>query len=484
MNLFDLFVKIGVKDEASDHISQIKATTVAAGQLMANAAMAAGSALVNLGKQALDGYANYEQLAGGVETLFKESAGTIQDYADRAYKTAGLSANEYMETVTSFSASLIQSLGGDTAAAAEYANRAIVSMSDNANKMGTDMAMIQNAYQGFAKQNYTMLDNLKLGYGGTQTEMQRLIADAAEMTEIQERLGITVDSSSMSFDNIVNAIQVMQESLGIAGATAAEAEGTISGSTAAMKAAWQNLVVGIGNNNADIDSLLNQFVESVRTVGVNVIPVVKTILTNIGQAFIDNAPEMLANGTIMLGKFALGIVEAIPDVVSKIPEIVTAIVEEFKENGPAIIQIGKDVVLGIWNGIQSLVGWLNEKIGNFVGGIVDNVKGVLGIHSPSRVFSGIGENMAMGLGAGWENEYGPIKNNITSGLDFGTARVGLASSGVGQISNGITSGIINSSSAERNIVINITTTLDGEVLSRKMYDYNEREQLRRGNAFA
>ena len=484
MNLFDLFVKIGVKDEASDHISRIKATTVAAGQLMANAAMAAGSALVNLGKQALDGYANYEQLAGGVETLFKESAGTIQDYADRAYKTAGLSANEYMETVTSFSASLIQSLGGDTAAAAEYADRAIVSMSDNANKMGTDMSMIQNAYQGFAKQNYTMLDNLKLGYGGTQAEMQRLIADAAEMTEIQERLGITVDSSSMSFDNVVNAIQVMQESLGIAGATAAEAEGTISGSIAAMKAAWQNLVVGIGNNNADIDSLLNQFVESVRTVGVNVIPVVKTILTNIGQAFIDNAPEMLANGTIMLGKFALGIVEAIPDVVSKIPEIVTAIVEEFKENGPEIIQIGKDVVLGIWNGIQSLVGWLNEKIGNFVGGIVDNVKGVLGIHSPSRVFAGIGENMAMGLGAGWENEYGSIKNNITSGLDFGTARVGLASSGVGQISNGIASGIINSSSAERNIVINLTTTLDGEVLSRKMYDYNEREQLRRGNAFA
>jgi len=145
MNLFDLFVKIGVKDEASDHVSQIKATTVAAGQLMANAAMAAGSALVNLGKQALEGYANYEQLAGGVETLFKESSGTIQDYANKAYETAGLSANEYMETVTSFSASLIQSLGGDTAAAAEYANRAIVSMSDNANKMGTDMAMIQNA---------------------------------------------------------------------------------------------------------------------------------------------------------------------------------------------------------------------------------------------------------------------------------------------------------------------------------------------------
>ena len=141
-------------------------------------------------------------------------------------------------------------------------------------------------------------------------------------------------------------------------------------------------------------------------------------------------------------------------------------------------------MLGIWNGIQSLVGWLNEKIGNFVGGIVDNVKGVLGIHSPSRVFAGIGENMAMGLGAGWESEYGSIKNNITSGLDFGTARVGLASSGIGQISNGITSGIINSSSAERNIVINLTTTLDGEVLSRKMYDYNEREQLRRGNAFA
>ena len=171
-----------------------------------NGLKAMTKALINMGKQAIESYADYEQLVGGVETLFKDSAPIVQKYAAEAYKTAGVSANKYMETVTSFSASLLQSLDGDTQKAAEYSNRALVDMSDNANKMGTDMSMIQNAYQGFAKQNYTMLDNLKLGYGGTKTEMARLISDAAKLTDVQEELGVTVDANSMSFGNIVNAI--------------------------------------------------------------------------------------------------------------------------------------------------------------------------------------------------------------------------------------------------------------------------------------
>ena len=475
MNLFDLFVKIGVKDEASDRISQIKATTVAAGQLMANAAMAAGSALVNLGKQALEGYANYEQLAGGVETLFKESAGTIQDYADRAYQTAGLSANEYMETVTSFSASLIQSLGGDTAAAAEYADRAIVSMSDNANKMGTDMSMIQNAYQGFAKQNYTLLDNLKLGYGGTKEEMQRLLEDAEKLS------GIEYDISS--YADIVDAIHVVQTEMGITGTTAKEASETIGGSVNAMKAAWQNLTVGFADENANIDQLLGEFLASVETAAGNLLPAVGRVISSIFSTIKENGPDMIVSGAELLGNLAVGAINAIPDIVMSIPEIVSSIVDAFAESGPKFEEIGAAIVEGIWTGIKNLSGWLGEKVTGFLDSLFRTAEENEEINSPSKKWARIGAYDAQGFVNGWEREYSSIKNNITSGLDFGTARVGLSSSGVGQISNGIASGIINNSSAERNIVINLTTTLDGEVLTRKMYSYNERESLRRGVSF-
>ena len=210
-------------------------------------AVAAGAAAVKLGKEVIAAYADYEQLVGGVDTLFKDSSQEIQRYAANAYKTAGLSANEYMETVTGFSASLIQSLGGDTEKAAKYADMAITDMSDNANKMGTDMSSIQNAYQGFAKQNYTMLDNLKLGYGGTKQEMERLLADAEKIS------GIKYDISS--YADVVEAIHVMQESMDIAGTTAKEAEATISGSVNALKSAVSNLIVGFGDADADMELL-------------------------------------------------------------------------------------------------------------------------------------------------------------------------------------------------------------------------------------
>jgi myosin heavy subunit len=242
-----------------------------------------GTSMINVGKQAIASYADYEQLVGGVETLFGDSADVVQDYASQAYKSAGMSANEYMETVTSFSASLIQGLEGDTARASEYANRAITDMSDNANKMGTDIEMLQNAYNGFAKGNFTMLDNLKLGYGGTKEEMARLIADASKMTEVQEELGITVDESSMSFDNIVNAISVMQASMGVAGTTAKEASTTISGSLASAGSAWQNLLTGIADDNADFGQLIDDFVDSVLTVAQNLLPRIQQTITGLAN---------------------------------------------------------------------------------------------------------------------------------------------------------------------------------------------------------
>lgn len=243
-----------------------------------------GGAILSVKKQAIESYASYEQLVGGVDTLFKNSSQTVQKYANEAYKTAGLSANQYMEQVTSFSASLIQSLGGDTKKAAEYGNRAIIDMSDNANKMGTDMTMLQNAYQGFAKQNYTMLDNLKLGYGGTKTEMQRLISDASKLKDVQKELGVTVDSSSLSFGNIVNAISVMQKKMDIAGTTSKEASSTIEGSVNSMKASWQNLLTGLADGNQEIGPLIDEFIDSVGTAWENLKPRIKQTVDGIKQA--------------------------------------------------------------------------------------------------------------------------------------------------------------------------------------------------------
>ena len=225
--------------------------------------------------------ADIEQSIGGVETLFKDSAGTVIANANKAFSTVGVSANEYMEQVTSFSASLLQSLGGDTAKAASYADRAMQDMADNANKFGTDIGSIQYAYQGFAKANYTMLDNLKLGYGGTKEEMQRLISDASKMTDVQEQLGITVDGTSMSFGNIVNAISVVQAKLGIMGTTSKEASTTVWGSFNQMKAAAIDFAASLGQKDADIQASFNTMYQSAATFANNVKGVLQNVWDNL-----------------------------------------------------------------------------------------------------------------------------------------------------------------------------------------------------------
>lgn len=262
--------------------------------------MATGAA-ISIGKASLDSYGEYEQLVGGVETLYKDSAGIIESYAKDAYKNVGLSANEYMETSTSFAASLVSSLGGDTEKAAEMANTAISDMSDNANKMGTNISSIQDAYNGFAKQNYTMLDNLKLGYGGTQAEMKRLIKEAAAMKDTQKELGVTVDSTSMSYANIVQAIHVVQANMGIMGTTSKEAATTIQGSTASMKSAWENLLTGIADPEQDFQALVDNLVDSVITAGNNIIPrikeIVPTLIDGLSKLVTQLAPYV--SGVIM-----------------------------------------------------------------------------------------------------------------------------------------------------------------------------------------
>ena len=592
MDLFDLYAKISLDtseyenglDDASKKTSTFAGTIkngLATAAKVGTAALAAAAAgVAALTKSSIDQYAEYEQLVGGVETLFKESSDIIQDYAANAYKTAGVSANTYMEQATAFSASLIQSLGGDTQAAAEYANQAIMDMSDNANKMGTDIESIQATYQSLMRGNYAMLDNLKLGYGGTKAELERLVEDAEELT------GKALDPSK--FSDVITAIHAVQENLGITGTTAEEAATTIEGSVGMMKAAWSNLLAGIADENADLGTLINNFASSVGTAAENIIPRITQILSGLGSAIsqiapiiaqqlpgvissvlpsmisagvqllvglatglisaipqlissipqivtevynslvesgpqliqaggelltmlgngilegipalienlpdvitaifnflAENAPKFIESGLEFIGQLALGIINAIPGMVAKLPEVISAISNFIASNLPvilekgaeilgelalgiiqaipelvaslpliiqaivdgiaslmgSILEVGKDIVRGIWDGIQEMASWITEKVTGFFSGIVDSVKGLLGIHSPSTVFSEMGKNMALGLGEGWDNEYDRIRRNIEGGLDFGTANVDFASSGLGVASAGMVNGI-------------------------------------------
>ena len=449
--------------------TSLKSGLATAAKVGAAAIGAAATAIGALTTAAVNNYAEYEQLVGGVETLFKNSADTVMGYAENAYKTAGLSANEYMSTVTSFSASLLQSLGGDTEAAAKYADMAITDMSDNANKMGTDMELIQNAYRGFAKSNYTMLDNLALGYGGTKEEMERLLADAEKLS------GQEFDISS--YADIVDAIHVVQTEMGITGTTAKEAATTIQGSTASMKSAWANLVTGLADDSADFDTLMSNFVDSVVTVGENIIPRIQTTIQGVTQLvsaasativplivdtlmqnlpalltagvdlvfalvngmldnidtvidcvlqlidvivdkLIENLPKLVEGGVRLIIALAGGLIKAIPQLVKNIPAIIAAIVKGLAAGTSQILEVGKNIVRGIWRGISAMGSWIREKVTGFFNGIVNGVKGILGIHSPSKVFAGIGENMALGLGEGWSGEFDAVKKSVNGDMDF------------------------------------------------------------------
>lgn len=591
INLFDLYAKItldtsgyengldNASGKASGFADKLKSGLATASKVGAAALTAAATGMAALTKASIDQYAEYEQLVGGVDTLFKTASDKVQEYAANAYKTAGMSANEYMDTVTSFSASLLQSLGGDTEKAAQKADQAITDMADNANKMGTGMEMIQNAYQGFAKQNYTMLDNLKLGYGGTKGEMERLLADAEKLS------GQKFDISSYS--DIVDAIHVVQTEMGITGTTAKEAASTIQGSVSAAKSAWSNLITGIAADNADLDTLIGNFVSSVETAAGNIIPrvsvmlggisqlvtsasttiipmVITTITDNLpallqaavalvgalGQGIIDSLPAItqaaidilffLANGLIenlptlidgivqvtltivqmltspdfltqlietaillimtlaqglidaipqliaavpmIIGNllaaiivelpniiqmgidllFALidgiikcipelvaavptliiafvngivnnldkiilaasqiivslitGIIGAIPELIAAVPRVIAAIADTIRNYdwggiGRNIVQGLKDGIAGMWDNIKD---WFNEKVNSLVGG----VKRILGIHSPSKVFAGIGGFMAEGLGEGFSDEFASVKNDIEGSMNF------------------------------------------------------------------
>ena len=345
---------------------------------------AAATAFTAISTAAVNSYAEYEQLAGGVETLFKDSSNKLMGYADQAYKTAGMSANEYMSTVTSFSASLLQSLEGDTEKAADYANQAVIDMSDNANKMGTSMEMIQNAYQGFAKQNYTMLDNLKLGYGGTKEEMERLLADAEKIS------GIKYDISS--FADVTQAIHVIQTELGITGTTALEASSTIQGSFASMKGAWQNLLTGMADENQNFDVLLENFINSIGTVMQNLLPRISVVLGGVLKLVEGLLPQippliqqllpMLIDGTMTLIQ---GLVSVLPDLITTItdilPDLITTIVQMLPTLIPLLINGVVQLILGVISAIdliiQPIIDVLPDLIISIIDALVQNLPAII-----------------------------------------------------------------------------------------------------------
>jgi phage-related protein len=435
VNLLDLMIKVGLKDEASGKAegvaSRVVGTLGKAGATVAKAVgvgvAAVGAGVAAIGVASTQAYAAYEQNVGGIQKIFGNMGKSLDEYAaltgqtveqcggkwqqleiaqtkalanaDAAYKTCGQSANAYMEQVTGFSAALVSSLGGDTVKAVDYANMAMVDMSDNANTFGTATEDLQNAYQGFAKQNYTMLDNLKLGYGGTKEEMQRLVKDAHAVNS-------AVDESSLSFDNIVLAIHTMQEQMNIAGTTSREAATTIEGSVNMMKAAWENWLTELGKDDADMGKLTEELVESVETAASNVIPRVATIVGTalsqlpslvtsvgpvLGQAFVDIFTQALDSAAEAVPGPMGGILSAVSDGVDEIGERFKGLGEIWSAGDNPLESLHLAMVYGLTL-LEGDLSTLQENITSSLPGIAEGFADVGG-----EVVSRLAEGIEMGL---------------------------------------------------------------------------------------
>lgn len=371
-----------------------------------------------------------QQSIGGVETLFGNSANVIKKAAQTAFKDAGVSANTYMEQTTSFAASLVSSCGGNTAKAAEIAKRAMVDMSDNANKMGTDLQDIQNAYQGFAKQNYTMLDNLKLGYGGTKTEMARLIKDASTYKDSQEKLNVSVKDGDMSFSNIANAISVVQDHMKISGTTAEEASTTLTGSFGMVKASVQDFLGALSTG----DGVWRTFKNTISSLGTFIVGNLLPMIGNIGssivsiltnsfnnmpgildaiQKFASNiaaqAPQFIKSGFELLNKLADGIISALPVMIAKIPTIISTFANIINDNAPTILICGVKLIGKLALGLIQAIPTLIANIPKIITAIVDVWSAFNWIN--------LGKMAITGLGNGIKALFGFLKGTGKEALD-------------------------------------------------------------------
>ena len=364
MNLLDLAVKITCDDQASGEVDKIgdgiKNKLGIAAKAGVAAVAAVGTATVAIGKTALDAYSNYEQLVGGIDTLFKASSGKMQQYAANAYQTAGVSANRYMEISTSFAAALISSLGGNTEAAADMANTAITDMSDNANKMGTSLETVQEAYMSLSRGNYEMLDSLKLGYGGTKSELERLLSDAEKFSAAQ---GKVRDFSVDSYADIVEAIHIVQDEMGITGTTAEEAATTIEGSVNMAKAAWDNWLAGLGNEDADMEGLTDQLVQSVVTAGENIIPRVGQIMTTLGQTVADYAPGVgLYLRNALINVLPEAVQGPMRDAFAGVDKVVGKLESVFNDNLKPAADAADSVFSAIGSGVKTFGDAVNDLV--------------------------------------------------------------------------------------------------------------------------
>ena len=444
MNLLDLAVKITCDDQASGEVDRIgdgiKNKLGAAAKAGVAAVAAVGTATVAIGKTALDAYSNYEQLVGGIDTLFKNSSGKMQQYAANAYRTAGVSANRYMEISTSFAAALVSSLGGNTEAAADMANTAITDMSDNANKMGTSLETVQEAYMSLSRGNYEMLDSLKLGYGGTKSELERLLSDAEEFSAAQGRVR---DFSVDSYSDIVEAIHIVQDEMGITGTTAAEAASTIEGSVNMAKAAWENWLTGLGDEDADMGALTDQLVQSVVTAGENIIPRAGQIMTTLGQTVAEYAPDVaLCLGNALIGVMPEAVQGPMRDAFAGVGDVVGRLEGVFNDSLKPAADAADSVFSAIGSGIETFgdnvntlvlpaIDTLSPAFDDFFGAIqaaqpllefIANTIGVglaAAISTAIKLFSAITEIVASAI-TGFEQLYEGISGFVTGVVQFFT----------------------------------------------------------------
>lgn len=484
MEIFKLLGKIAISgsDEAKNEINETtehaerKGSKLLStmGKIGAAAVAAGGAAVVAVGKQALSAYADYEQLVGGAKLMFGEAYDFIAEKAKNAYSTVQMSQNEYLQQVNGFATGLKTALGGNEQAAAELADRIINAEADVVAATGNSQEAVQNAFNGIMKSNYTMLDNLQIGITPTKEGFQEVIDKVNEWNAANGR------ATAYQIENLADCQSALVdyiEMVGMQGYAANEAASTIQGSVASMKGAWQNLLVGIADDNANFKELTTNFVDSLVAVGENIIPRINIIIQGLTQLIteasqtiipmavqillenlpsivaagmdliialvsgildnidmlidcvlemvdvivdklIDNLPKLIEGGIRLIAALASGLIRAIPNLVSKIPQIISSIVKGIINGIPAIFDVGKNIVEGLWNGIKNMGSWVIGKVKDFFGGIVGGVKDFLGIHSPSKVFAGIGGFMAEGLGEGFSDEFSSVKKDIEGNMSF------------------------------------------------------------------
>ena len=419
MNVFELFASLSLdasgyengldnaeskgKSFASSIGSVVGGAVTAVGTATVAAVGAAATGITTLTTQAVQAYGSYEQLVGGVNKIFGDSADQVIANAAQAYTTAGMSANEYMETVTSFSASLIQSLEGDTVKAAEYADMAIADMSDNANTFGTDISSIQNAYQGFAKGNYTMLDNLKLGYGGTKSEMERLIEDAAALSDEFEVQYDEAGNLVYGYGDIVEAIHIVQEEMNITGTTAAEASETIQGTAGSLQAAWDNLIIGLGDANADLAPLIDNVVQSALQMVDNIKPIALQAVQGISELIKGFAPVLEEELPPLIEEILPALTDAIVSLINTVAAVLPSLIEVLL---PPILTALVNVAVSLLNALPTILNLISSQLPLLLQVLIPAILQVL----PSIIEAGL--QIIMALASGLASNIGLIMDAV------------------------------------------------------------------------